>query len=249
MTGIYKYTNKIDGKIYIGRSVNIFRRKWEHLHNPSPYSYFDQVLCKIGEENFDFEIVEECSIEKLEEREKYWIQYYDCCVKNNREKGYNLTYGGEEYKSEENPWARLTEKEVKEIIDKLVNTTISIQDLAKEYNVHYNTISNINRCVTWTWLHNYQDNIRETIYGKDCLNRGNFSNSAKITEEIAKKIINDIKYTNESLASISRKYNVKDSLVYDINRCRTWKHLHNYQHNIRKEFKKEGGDAIYEDIN
>ena len=46
MIGIYKYTNKDNGKIYIGRSVNISVRKWQHLHDPSPYSYFDQTLAK-----------------------------------------------------------------------------------------------------------------------------------------------------------------------------------------------------------
>lgn len=44
MTGIYKYTNKKNGKIYIGRSVNIAKRKWAHLNKPSPYSYFDLTL-------------------------------------------------------------------------------------------------------------------------------------------------------------------------------------------------------------
>ena len=41
MIGIYKYTNKLNGKIYIGRNVNITKRKWEHVNHPSPYSYFD----------------------------------------------------------------------------------------------------------------------------------------------------------------------------------------------------------------
>ena len=41
MVGIYKYENKYNGKIYIGRSTNIIRRKWEHLNHPSPYSYFE----------------------------------------------------------------------------------------------------------------------------------------------------------------------------------------------------------------
>ena len=58
MIGIYKYTNKSNGKIYIGRSINITRRKWEHLHSPSPHSYFDQTLKLFGEENFDFEVIE-----------------------------------------------------------------------------------------------------------------------------------------------------------------------------------------------
>lgn len=246
MIGIYKYTNKENGKIYIGRSLNIIKRKWEHLKNPSPYSYFDQTLAAIGEEAFNFEVIEECTAEKLKEREKYWIQYYNCCVLDNRNGGYNLTRGGEEYKSEENPWAQLTIKQVEEIIDKLANTTISIQQLAKEYKVHPNTIGNINRCKTWTWLHNYQSNIRESIQGS--LYHGALNGCAIITEEIAKNIIYDIKYSNESLAAISRKYKIKTSLVYDINRCRTWKYLHNFKYNIRNEFKK-GGDANNEDYN
>lgn len=160
LTGIYKYTNRSNGKIYVGRSTNIVRRKWEHLHAPSPYSYFDQTIVKIGEDKFDFEIVEECLEEQLKDREKYWIKYYNCCVLDNKEGGYNLTHGGEEYRSEENPWAKLTVKQVEEIINKLINSKISIQELAKEYCVHYNTISDINRCRTWSWLHNYSGNIR-----------------------------------------------------------------------------------------
>lgn len=237
MIGIYKYQNKDNGKIYIGRSINITRRRWEHLHNPSPYSYFDQTLASIGEDKFDFEIIEECKEEDLQKREKYWIKYYNCCVIENRKGGYNLTHGGEEYKSEENPWAKLTVQQVEEIIDKLANTKISIQTLAKEYGVHPNTISDINRGKTWSWIHDYDGNIREQTQGS--LYRGELSGTATITDEIAINIIEDIKNTHLSLAAIARKYEIKDSLVYDINRCRTWKHLHNYKKNIRKEYKGE----------
>lgn len=238
MIGIYKYTNKDNGKIYIGRSVNISARKWQHLHDPSPYSYFDQTLVKLGEDKFDFEIIEECSIEQLQDKEKYWIKYYNCCALDNREGGYNLTHGGEEYRSDENPWAKLTMVQVNEIIDKLINTKKSIQDIAKEYEVHYNTISDINRCKTWAWAHNYKGNIREEAQGS--LYRGELNGTAKLKEEIVKKIIEDIKFSKLSLVEISKKYQVKDSLIYDINRCRTWKHLHNYKNNIRNEFRKDG---------
>ena len=44
MIGIYKYTNKQNGKVYIGRSVDIIKRKWAHVNQPSEYSYFDQVF-------------------------------------------------------------------------------------------------------------------------------------------------------------------------------------------------------------
>ena len=238
MIGIYKYTNKSNGKIYIGRSVDIARRKWEHLYKPSPYSYFDQTIIKIGEDKFDFEIIEECQESELREKEKYWIKYYNCCVIDNRGGGYNLTHGGEEYRSEENPWARLSMVEVNEIIDKLQNTTLSIQDIADQYSVHRNTISDINRCKTWTWAHEYKGNIREEAQGSLC--RGELNGTAVITEDIARKIIKDLEQTAPSMAALARLYQVKESLIYDINRCRTWKHLHNYKTNIRNESRKVG---------
>ena len=244
MIGIYKYTNKLNGKIYIGRSINITKRKWEHLNSPSPYSYFDLTLTSIGEDKFDFEVVEECPGEQLLEKEKYWIKYYNCCVKDNRDGGYNLTRGGEEYKSDENPWSKLTISQVKEIIDKLKNTKISIQNLAKQYGVHYNTISDINRCKTWTYLHNYTSNIREQTQGS--VNRGELGTN-KITELEAKKIINLLENDKRSLAQISRDENISLNILYDINRCKTWTYLHNYKKNVRKEFKRKGGDDVNED--
>ena len=229
----------IRDRIYIGRSINITRRKWEHLHSPSPHSYFDQTLKLLGEENFDFEVIEECNIQDLQEREKYWIKYFKSCVLDKENNGYNLTYGGEEYKNENNPWAKLSEKEVNEIIEKLKNTRISIQKLAKEYNVHYNTISDINRCKTWTWLHSYKANIRKECQGS--LLRGELGTN-KITKEEAKYIIFLLEKDKRSLAQISRDENINLNIIYDINRCKTWRHLHNYQKNIRNEVKKAGDE-------
>ena len=239
MIGIYKYTNKKNGKIYIGRSTNIAKRRWEHLHEPSPYSYFDQTLKKIGEDSFSFEIIEECKIEELQEKEKYWIKKLKSCVLDEDNNGYNLTYGGEEYKSENNPWARLTEQKVIEIIEKLKNTKISIQKIAKDYKVHYNTISDINRCKTWAWLHNYKRNIREETQGS--LLKGELGTN-KITEEKAKEIVSLLEKDSRSLAKLSREENISLNILYDINRCKTWKHIHSYKKNIRNEFK-ERGDA------
>lgn len=232
MIGIYMYENKRNGKKYIGQSTNIQRRKEEHLKWPSPYSRFDIELQAIGEDQFTFSILEECSVDCLDERETYWIKYYDSV-----NTGYNLTYGGQSYRGESNPAAKLNDDDVRTIIDKLRDTQISIQELAREYNVHYNTISNINRCQTWTHLHNYNGNIRLSYQGG--LTRGELNSTATITTDIAKSIINLIINSNQSLASIARQFNINDSIVYDINRCRTWKHLHHYQRNIRQESKLE----------
>lgn len=93
--GIYKITNQINGKVYIGKAGNIERRWYEHrsdAKNPNKTYHLYQAMRKYGLDNFIFEIIEECPPDNdiLSEREKYWINYYDSY--NN---GYNETLGGE----------------------------------------------------------------------------------------------------------------------------------------------------------
>jgi len=73
MIGIYKITNTINQKSYIGQSNYIERRFAQHK---SPYEqtrFADKPLYKAfkkyGIENFSFEIIEECPVEKLNKRE------------------------------------------------------------------------------------------------------------------------------------------------------------------------------------
>lgn len=90
MTGIYKITNLINNKIYIGQSTNIQKRWEDHKFYSSKYqTAIQQAFKKYGISNFSFEVLEECPKEKLDEREIYWIKFYDSY--NN---GYNLTKGG-----------------------------------------------------------------------------------------------------------------------------------------------------------
>ena len=69
MIGIYKYTNRINGKSYIGQSVDIDSRKCSHktsAFNQNCGDYSSQFHCairKYGIDNFDFEILVELSYE------------------------------------------------------------------------------------------------------------------------------------------------------------------------------------------
>ena len=91
---IYKITNNINGKMYIGkteRSVNI--RYKEHLRNINKYCDsipLYKALKKYGKENFTIEQIEECSNDLLDQREIYWISTLDTY-----HNGYNCTIGGE----------------------------------------------------------------------------------------------------------------------------------------------------------
>jgi hypothetical protein len=89
--GIYKITNKINNKSYIGLSTDIERRFLDHKHRKDGRNkVLYRAFILYGIENFDFSIIELCSVEQLSEREKHWIAYYD--TYNN---GYNVTLGGE----------------------------------------------------------------------------------------------------------------------------------------------------------
>lgn len=95
MPYIYKITNKINGKIYIGKTMGTIEKRWkEHLKDSkrerSEKRPLYRAINKYGKENFTIEQVEECAYDILNERECYWIEYYGS-FKN----GYNATIGGD----------------------------------------------------------------------------------------------------------------------------------------------------------
>lgn len=94
--GIYKITNKINGKIYIGQSIDIYKRWEEHKNcylRKSNYLYL--AFRKYGIENFSFEIEEKCSLKELDDREIYYISLYHTFIGDEQRNGYNMSIGGE----------------------------------------------------------------------------------------------------------------------------------------------------------
>ena len=95
---IYKIVNNINGKIYIGQTRISESQRWQqHVWHANNESNDDSLLLcraikKYGKENFTRSILEQCNNDLLNEREEYWIAYYDA---TNRSVGYNIALGGE----------------------------------------------------------------------------------------------------------------------------------------------------------
>ena len=91
MIGIYKITNKLNNCSYIGQSSNLENRMQQHFfYYNCEKSVLHTAIKQYGAKNFTWEILEICSLEELDEKEKYWINYY-----KTYENGYNRTIGGQ----------------------------------------------------------------------------------------------------------------------------------------------------------
>lgn len=74
MIGVYKITNLVTGDFYIGKSKNTKKRMYNHRYPNIHGEKFEKDIKQYGWENFSFEVIEECSIDNLLEREAYYIE-------------------------------------------------------------------------------------------------------------------------------------------------------------------------------
>lgn len=148
--GIYKITNMCNGKVYIGQSINTYKRISAHKNspfNPNSHNYdlpLYRAIRKYGIDNFKFEVIEKCERELLNEKEVYWIKFYDS---TDPDKGYNIATGGEENQH----GVLLTREQANEIKKTLMETSLSFSKIAKPYNVNPQTVSDINSGKTWNF--------------------------------------------------------------------------------------------------
>jgi hypothetical protein len=96
MTGIYKITSP-SFKIYIGQSKDILKR-WQQYKYCKNKTKIQNSIKKHGIQKHKFEVIEECSIKLLDERERYWQDFYKVLDKNI---GLNLVLTQTEYKAKE----------------------------------------------------------------------------------------------------------------------------------------------------
>lgn len=112
---IYKITNKVNNKVYIGQTIKTIEKRFsQHISKSKEEGnnlYLSRAIRKYGKENFEITQIDTASSKKeLDEKEKYYINYYDS-IKN----GYNLCDGGGDC----NTYRYKTDDEMKEIKNKI----------------------------------------------------------------------------------------------------------------------------------
>ena len=180
---VYITTNHVNGKKYIGQKRYDKNNKWKSYLGSG--IHLKRAINKYGAENFSKEIIEDCETKEcLDQREIYWIQYYNAVESDNF---YNIASGGdggdtkagyskeqlmisEEFRKarireslprgEVSYHAKLTEVQVLEIIERLKNNDFTT-DIAKDYQVATGTISSIRN--HQTWLHLTKDIVFDDI--------------------------------------------------------------------------------------
>lgn len=93
---IYKITNNLNKKCYIGQTHFTVEKRWKEHQQDSHKEFLQKrplynAIKKYGIENFSIETIEEVANNLLNEREEYWIKYYNSYGNT----GYNATLGGD----------------------------------------------------------------------------------------------------------------------------------------------------------
>lgn len=93
---IYKITNKLNNKIYIGQTVRDLQTRFdEHMRDQTSNDYFHMAVRKYGRDAFLIEQIDTAeTIEELNEKEIYWIKHYNSCIEFENCCGYNSVKGG-----------------------------------------------------------------------------------------------------------------------------------------------------------
>lgn len=205
MIAIYKIINLINNKVYIGSSINLEIRLKNHKaklrNNHHSNQYLQRSWDKYGENNFKFEIIEECKKEEIINKEQYWIDYYKSYDENN---GYNLspTAGNIlNYKMNEEQKNKISKALMGHKLSEETKQKISKTRKERKYKISKKHLELLKK-----------------------LNSENNPN-AKLKKEDVIKIRQLYKSDNYTYKELSDLYNVTCSCIKHIIYNRTWKNL------------------------
>ncbi len=245
---VYILQNKTNGKIYVGKA-RWPNSRWKRHREvaagtkeefPNDFFAIHGAIKKYGWDGFNHKIIQELGSKKeCSDAEIFWIALFRSY--EDKDRGYNLTPGGdgagltkeaakkigEAQRGELSFKAKLTEKDVIEIIDKYVNNKSCMQrELAIEYNVSIGAINDIMKRKTWTHITDIPSNPLNNFSGRKYGGKpGELAGNSKLKEKDvveAIRLYNTGQYTYKEIAN---SMNVAPHTIGAIIRGRNWKHI------------------------
>ena len=215
LSGIYKIDFP-NGKCYIGKAVDIKRRMLEHNTDTRQLLYLP--ITKYFQNNIPyFYILEETPRETLSEREIYWIAFYES---NNKEKGYNLTPGGDGAAlGIDNVASKFSQQDLNAIVKLLLETDIPMYKIAEEYNCNRITIERLNAGETY-----FNNKLTYPIRQEKYIPKGGCENgNSSLNQTQLNNLIEDLINTSIPMKELASKYGIAISTLSQINNGKTYK--------------------------
>lgn len=218
ISGIYKITNLINGKIYIGQSTDINRRFKEHIrHSKYDDTPIHRAIRKYGSKNFSFSILEETNPDRdeLNEKEIKYIKQYNSTKKKI---GYNVRPGGNlnpHLSGVDNPKSVLTVEIVTEIREYYlkgeVRSTAYKLILSKYPGINRNTFNDV-------WIGKTYKNIHYDVYdlsNKDSIKKIRSINRSKRFNTPSRKFVEEIRdKKNQGIPKMDVYESYKDTIPF-----------------------------------
>jgi group I intron endonuclease len=216
---LYRITNQLNNKIYIGQSISPDKRWKKHqayANQDNPPQYISRAMKKYGIENFIFEIISTCrTSEDADEIEKQLITQYDS---RNKDKGYNIAVGGNA-----KPW--LSESWRKAMRDKTSGDKHWSKKPENRYIVE-ETIEKLKGLPAWN---KGLPPEQQPYFGKHLSeeHKTKVGLANRKSGSLSEEVIKDIRKSFETQTSkqIAIKFNITLSMVMDIVNYRTYKHI------------------------
>lgn len=221
---VYKITNTLNGKVYIGQTVDYRKRKVGHFsylrRNAHRNRYLQKSFNKYGESSFKMEIIKECAVDELDKLEIYYMRKYNSIDKT---LGYNMVIGGN------------TNKSFPDYIRQKMSRSQKGRIISEE---HRKRIGKWHKGKTIS-----PKNIEKANKTKkdNQIQWGETNPNAVLTNDDVEKLIKDM-LNGLTVEDVMKKYKCSRQTVYGITRNRTYKailpNLRKKLYNLNEENKK-----------
>lgn len=215
-SGIYQIYCNVNDKVYIGQTNNLQRRFAEHKKRLNSKKmkhhciHLKRAWELYGAEAFEFKVLEECSLEELNKREQYYLDFFD------KERLFNIGLIAEAPKR----GVKLSDSTKNKLRE--LNSGSNNPNYGKQRTIE--TKQKISQANSGKNHWHYGRSCTEEEKHKNSLaHRGDKSHLAKLNWEIVRQLRKEFKEDKTNCAELARKYNLNRFTVWDIIKEKTWK--------------------------